>query len=315
MPLHSKKKIYIAGHTGLLGSALVRTISNDERFDLILRTRKALNLLDQSSVFEFMQKEAPDCVILAAAKVGGIQANINDPVHFLYENQIISSNVIYSSLKAGVKELIYIGSSCMYPKDYKTPLKEEYLLAAPLEPTNEGYALAKISGAKLCEYCSRQYSVNYRVLIPCNLYGPNDKFDPESSHLIAAIIRKLHEAKINGSDSVAIWGDGSARREFLFVEDIAGFIHRSLDFIDELPHYLNIGYGKDFSVSEYYQTAAEVIGYKGKFEFDKSRPVGMARKLLDSSRAEKFGWHPTTNHKDGIAATYSYYLDTMRRSG
>ena len=309
-----KQKVYIAGHTGLLGSAVVRSITADNRFELILRNRNELNLLVQSDVFKFLRSEKPDYIILSAAKVGGIQANIDDPVHFLYENLVINSNIIYGALESDVKNLVYIGSSCMYPKDYKNPLKEEYLLAAPLEPTNEGYALAKISGAKLCEYCSKQYSVNYRVLIPCNLYGPNDRFDPVSSHLIAAIIRKLHEAKTSGDSTIVVWGDGSARREFLFVNDLADFIHKSLDFLEDLPDYLNVGYGQDFSVIEYYKMAAEIIGYQGDFAFDTNRPVGMSRKLLDSSQAARFGWQPTTDHQKGIAATYAYYLDTLRHS-
>lgn len=262
-----------------------------------------------------MQEEKPEVVILTAAKVGGIQANINDPVGFLVENMRISSNVITAALGAGVQHLIYIGSSCMYPKDHEVRLKEEHLLAAPLEPTNEAYALAKISGAKLCEYCSRQYGVDYKTLIPCNLYGPGDRFDPASSHLIAAIIDKIYKAKAKGEDSITIWGDGSARREFLYAEDLADFICDSLGFLDKLPNYLNVGYGKDHTVLEYYSFAAEVLGYDGKFAFDTSKPVGMSAKLLDSGHAYQYGWNPKTAPEDGIRKTYDYYLCREKECG
>ncbi|MCE5324018.1 GDP-L-fucose synthase [bacterium] len=304
-------KIYIAGHTGLLGSSLRRMLISHGYHNLMLHTRSEINLTDSCAVTDFLSLEKPDCIILCAAKVGGIQANIADPVHFLAENLSINLNVICSALHAGVRNLIYIGSSCMYPRDYKTPLKEEYLLAAPLEPTNEGYALAKIAGAKLCEYCASQYGVCYKTLIPCNLYGPGDKFDPASSHLIAAVIDKLHRAKTDGKSSVEIWGDGSARREFLYVEDLADYICRCIGQLDETPAYMNIGYGEDFSVLDYYKIAAEVIGFDGEFTFDISRPVGMSTKLLDSSRARLRGWKPSTTLYDGILKTYQYYLDKI----
>ena len=219
-----------------------------------------------------------------------------------------------SAPNASVQYLIYIGSSCMYPKDFDKRLKEEHLLAAPLEPTNEGYALAKISGAKLCEYCSKQYGVHYKSLIPCNLYGPGDHFDPRSSHLIAAIIEKIHRAKTRGEETIPVWGDGSARREFLYVDDLVDFICDFLSFTDKLPNYLNVGYGKDFTVLEYHRIAAEVMGYDGEFTFDTSRPVGMSWKLLDSTRAYEFGWNPKTSLKEGIRKTYDYYLSREQES-
>lgn len=255
-----------------------------------------------------MCAEEPDFVVLAAAKVGGIQANVADPVGFLVENLEINNNVICAALAAGVNNLLYMGSSCMYPKDYNNPLKEEYLLAAPLEPTNEGYALAKISGAKLCEYCRKQYGVNYKTLIPCNLYGPGDHFKPGLSHLVAAIVDKIHKAKKNGEESVEIWGDGSARREFLYVDDLASFVCDSLPILDRLPDYLNVGYGRDHSVLEYYQIAADALDYAGRFTFDTTKPVGMATKLLDSSLAYDYGWKPGTAPDEGIRKTYEYYL-------
>jgi GDP-L-fucose synthase len=302
-------KIYIAGHTGLLGSSLRRTLASCGYDNLLLRTRSEMSLTESSAVADFLSSEKPDCIILCAAKVGGIQANVADPVHFLTENLSINLNVICAALQVGVRNFIYIGSSCMYPKDYKTPLKEEYLLAAPLEPTNEGYALAKISGAKLCEYCTSQYGVCYKTLIPCNLYGPGDKFDPASSHLIAAVIDKLHKAKIDGKSSVEIWGDGSARREFLYIDDLSDYICRCIERLDEIPAYLNVGYGEDFSVLDYYKIAAGVIGFDGEFTFDLSRPVGMSTKLLDSGRARLYGWEPHTIPRDGIKRTYEDYLN------
>jgi len=236
-------KVFVAGHGGLLGSAVVRRLSAAGYTDLLLRTRRELDLTDGEAVSSFINAERPDCLIMCAAKVGGIQANIEDPVNFLAQNLKIDTNLICSSLRAGVEDIIYIGSSCMYPRDYKNPLKEEYLLAAPLEPTNEGYALAKIAGAKLCEYCNVQYGTNYRTLIPCNLYGPGDKFTPASSHLIAAIIDKIHKARSNGSANVVVWGDGTVRREFLYIEDLADYICSCLDNMGRLPDYLNVGAG------------------------------------------------------------------------
>lgn len=311
MVVDMQAKIYIAGHTGLLGSSLLRGLAARGYDNLLLRTRSEMSLTDSGAVADFLLSKKPDCIVLCAAKVGGIQANIDDPVHFLTENLSINLNVIYAALQAGVRDLIYIGSSCMYPRDYKTPLKEEYLLAAPLEPTNEGYALAKIAGAKLCEYCASRYGVLYKTLIPCNLYGPCDKFDPASSHLIPAVIDKLHRAKEDGKSSVEIWGDGSARREFLYVEDLADYICRCLEHLEEIPGYMNVGYGEDFSVLDYYKIAAEVIGFDGEFTFDSSRPVGMSTKLLDSGRAHLHGWKPRTLPHDGIMRTYEYYLNKI----
>lgn len=306
--INKDSKIYVTGHTGLLGSSVVRSLNALGYSNLLLKTKSEIDLTDAGAVNELMASESPDVVIHLAGKVGGIQANIEDPVGFLVENLKINNNVICSALEADVRYMLYTGSSCMYPKDFKNPLVEEYLLAAPLEPTNEGYALAKITGGKLCEYCNKQYGVDYKTLIPCNLYGPGDHFTPGSSHLIAAIIDKIHKAKASGEGTIEIWGDGSARREFLFVDDFAGFICECLGFIYGLPNYLNVGYGKDHSVLEYYTIAAEALGYEGEFEFDDSKPVGMAVKLLDSSRAYGYGWRPKTTPMEGIMKTYDYYL-------
>ncbi|MDO8586177.1 MAG: GDP-L-fucose synthase [Armatimonadota bacterium] len=308
MTIAKDAKIYVAGHTGLVGSSIARRLTARGYDNLLLRTRREVNLTDAAAVSELMRAEKPDLVILTAGKVGGIQANIGDPVGFLVENLRINDNVICAALEAGVRDLLYTGSSCMYPKDYNNPLKEEYLLAAPLEPTNEGYALAKISGAKLCEYCGRQYGVNYKTLIPCNLYGPGDHFRPESSHLIAAIVDKIRKAQTTGAKTIEIWGDGSARREFLYIDDLTDFMCDCLEFMDRLPDYLNVGYGKDHSVLDYYTMAAEALGWDGEFTFDTSRPVGMATKLLDSSRAYDYGWNPRTGPTEGIRKTYEYHL-------
>jgi GDP-L-fucose synthase len=312
--LSKNDKIYVAGHTGLVGSSIVRSLEAHGYDNLLLRTRSAVDLTDAAAVGEMMRAEKPDVVILAAGKVGGIQANVADPVNFLVENLRINDNVICAALHAGVKDLLYTGSSCMYPRDYQNPLKEEYLLAAPLEPTNEGYALAKISGAKLCEYCSKQYGVNYKTLIPCNLYGPGDHFSPGSSHLIAATIDKIYKAMAAGRKTVEIWGDGSARREFLYVDDLADFICACLGYIDRLPDYLNLGYGKDHTVLDYYKSAAEALRYDGEFVFNTSKPVGMTTKLLDSSRAYEFGWNPKTAPTEGVQKTYEYYLNIQKES-
>ena len=275
-----------------------------------------MDLTDSKAVADLLSDRKPDHVVLAAAKVGGIQANISDPVDFLVQNLNIAVNVIHSCLRSGVRNLLYIGSSCMYPRDYKTPLKEEYILAAPLEPTNEGYALAKIVGARLCEYCNRQYATNYKTLIPCNLYGPGDKFGPASSHLVAAVIDKVHRAKLSGERTVVVWGDGAARREFLYVDDLADYVCHCLPRLDELPTYLNVGCGRDYSVLEYYKMAAEVIGFSGRFAFDTSKPTGMHVKLLDSSLAHRHAWCPTTTPREGIEKTYRYYLlDQAKESG
>jgi len=301
-------RIYLSGHKGLLGSAIARQMTAAGYEGLLVRTRQELDLTDDAAVSEFFRAEKPDVAILCAAKVGGIQANIADPVGFLAQNLRINTNAICSALEAGVRHLIYIGSSSMYPRDYMNPLKEEYLLAAPLEPTDEGYALAKIAGAKLCEYCNSQYGTLYKTLLPCNLYGPGDNFRPGSSHLRPAAIDKLHRAQASGERQVVIWGDGTARRELLYVEDLADYVCRCLNQLDALPDYLNVGYGRDYIVLEYYRMAAEVIGFDGEFVFDTSKPVGMTMKLLDSSRAQAYGWNPRTTPSEGIEKTYRYYL-------
>lgn len=272
--------------------------------------RSELDLTDFSRVLAFVGNSKPDLIIHAAGLVGGIQANIREPARFLVENYEIGKNVLLAAQQHGVPRLINIGSSCMYPKDRNDPLKEEDVLSGKLEPTNEGYALAKIAVARLAEYISRENELlAYKTLVPCNLYGRHDKFDPRWSHLIPAVIHKLHEAKINGVKEIEIWGDGNARREFMYAGDLAGALIRAVSDSPSLSDLTNVGLGYDMTVNEYYEIAADVIGYDGKFVHDLSRPVGMARKLTDVSRAEKWGWKANTSLKEGLKLTYEFYLN------
>lgn len=277
--------------------------------------RKELDLTDRAAVAAYLADRSFDLVIHAAARVGGIAANVANPVEFLVDNLEINTNVIDQARRAGVRRLLFLGSSCMYPKDYRNPLVEEDLLAAPLEPTNEGYALSKIAGAKLCQYAAAQNGLAYKTLIPCNLYGPGDNFMPPHSHLVASVLHKLHEATQSGAPSVEIWGDGSARREFLFVDDLARYI-LGLDGsrMEALPDCLNIGFGQDYSVLEYYQIGASVVGFGGSFRFNLDAPTGMRRKLMSSARAKKLGWKPATGIEAGMTAAYAYYRGTLATS-
>jgi GDP-L-fucose synthase len=254
----------------------------------------------------------PDLVIHTAAKVGGIQANISQPVEFLARNLEVDRNVILNSLEIGIPQLIYVGSSCMYPKDYRQPLRESDLLMGPLEPTNEGYALAKIVGAKLCEFASSTAGVSYRTVIPSNLYGPGDNFDPKTSHLLASVIRKVHEAKLAGRNSIEVWGSGEARREFTYIEDLAEWMVETATRVEMLPQYLNLGLGKDYSVTDFYKAAMRVIGVEAELSYDPTKPDGMKQKLLDSSVArESADWDPPTTIEEGIEETYQWYLKQL----
>lgn len=269
----------------------------------------ALDLCDFEAVKSYIAKVKPDFVINAAGRVGGIQANIAHPADFLLENIDIGRNLVWAAKQCGVKKIINLGSSCMYPRNAPNPLKEEMILQGELEPTNEGYALAKIVVSRLCSYITRENpDFRYKTLIPCNLYGRWDKFAPEHSHLIPAVIRKLHLAKINGEKTVMIWGDGTARREFMYAGDIADCIHRAIVEFDTMPELMNVGLGGDHSVNEYYAVTAEVVGYTGSFTHDLAKPAGMARKLVDSSRLHAWGWHHATELKDGIVKAYEFFL-------
>jgi GDP-L-fucose synthase len=257
----------------------------------------------------YLHQYKPDMVIHAAGKVGGIQANMREPVGFLLENLDMGRNIVWASRQAGVKQLLNLGSSCMYPRNHNEPLREEMVLKGELEPTNEGYALAKVVTARLCEYIAREdASFQYKTLIPCNLYGRHDKFDPKHSHLIPAIIHKVHQAKQDGLDSVEIWGDGTARREFMYSGDLADALMRAIKEFESLPAMMNIGLGHDYTINEYYQAAADVMGYKGEFAHDLSKPVGMARKLVSVERQQAWGWQAKNELRSGIEKTYEYYL-------
>ena len=263
--------------------------------DALAPTRYELDCMDVIAVSSYLVRHEPDLIVHCAAQVGGIGQNIADPCGFLYNNMILNMSVIKAAARTGIKYLLNIGSSCMYPRGYKSPLKESYLMTAPLEPTNEGYALAKIASAKFCEYCNRQYAVAYKTLIPSNLYGPNDK----SNHLIPSILNKLH-----GEGPIEIWGDGTARREFLYVNDLAKFIVAVSSRVDTLPQYMNVGYGVDYSINQFYEIGAEVVGYKGKFSHNLEKPTGMQSKLLCSELAESYGWKPETGIKEGMKLAY-----------
>ena len=278
-------------------------------FDVLAPCSQELDLRDFNAVQAYLCKRQPDMVIHAAGRVGGIQANMREPVSFLMDNLDMGRNIVLAAHQAGIKQLINLGSSCMYPRNHTEPLSEEMVLKGELEPTNEGYALAKIVTARLCEYIMREdRAYQYKTLIPCNLYGRYDKFDPAHSHLIPSIIHKIHHAKQSGQDTVEVWGDGTARREFMYVGDFADAVLRAIRSFDTLPVCMNIGLGYDYTVNEYYQVAAEVVGYKGEFIHDLSKPVGMARKLVSVERQQVWGWSAQSNLHTGIEKTYEFYL-------
>ena len=272
-------------------------------------SRSELDLRNKPEVLKYLQAKKPDLIIHAAGKVGGIKANIENPYDFLLENLEIGTNLISAAKEAGIKHLLNLGSSCIYPKDVEGFLTEDLILSGPLEPTNEGYALAKISALRLCEFITKGGDgFSYKTIIPCNLYGPHDKFDLESAHLIPAIINKIHMAQKTGANSVEIWGDGSARREFMFAEDLADAVFRAIKDFDAMPALMNIGLGQDHTVLEYYQAVASSIGWNGEFTFDLSKPVGMRRKMVDVSRQNSWGFKPKTSLETGIQKTYEHFI-------
>lgn len=288
--------------------------ADTKNYTLLTPTRSQMNLLNPDSVRNYLEKNRPDIVVHCAGIVGGIQANIANPVKFLVDNIQMGINIITLSKEAGVRKLINMSSSCMYPREAKNPLSEELILKGELEPTNEGYAIAKITSTRLCEYISRENSdYHYKTVIPCNLYGKYDKFDPEKSHMIPSVIKKLHDAKTNGHKEVMIWGDGEARREFMYAEDLADFIFYALDNFERMPQNLNVGLGHDYTINEYYKITADVIGYKGTFKHDLSKPVGMRQKLIDDTKLREFGWSYKTTLKDGIKKTYEYFLNEVAK--
>ena len=300
-------RIMITGANGMVGKNILEQ-AGIERHEIFAPLRGALDLSNAVAVQEHVSRIKPEMIIHTAGKVGGIQANMREPVNFLLENLDMGRNIVWAARKCGVKRLINLASSCIYPRNAANPLKEEMILQGELEPTNEGYALAKIAVSRLCSYISRENpEFQYKTLIPCNLYGRWDKFAPVHSHMIPAVIRKLHLAKCNGDKTVEIWGDGMARREFMYAGDVADCIHRAVEEFDTLPELMNVGLGNDYSINDYYQAAAEVVGYKGSFTHDLTKPVGMARKLVDISRMTAWGWSPATSLRDGLAATYEFF--------
>lgn len=308
--MEKNAKIYVAGHRGLVGSALLRNLLAKGYTNILGRSHSELELTNQSAVEDFFIKEKPDYVFLAAARVGGIHANNTYPADFIMENELIQCNVINSSFKNKVKKLMFLGSSCIYPKLCPQPIKEEYLLTGELEPTNEAYALAKISGLKMCQYYNRQYGTNYISAMPTNLYGPYDNFDLNTSHVLPALIRKFHEAKVYNSDCVELWGTGTPLREFLHVDDMADACVYLMETYTG-NEFFNVGTGKEVSILELASMIKETVGYKGRLSFDSSKPDGTPRKLLDVSRLEKAGWKAQIELKDGIESTYKWYLENM----
>lgn len=314
------KKIYVAGHRGMVGGGIVRQLEKrihaGEAIEIVTRTSAELNLTDQVAVHQFFQDEKPDEVVLAAAKVGGIVANNTYPAQFIYENLMIECNVIHASYEAGVKKLLQLGSSCIYPKFAGQPMTEAALLTGTLEPTNEPYAVAKIAGIKLCESYNRQYGVDYRSVMPTNLYGPGDNFHPENSHVLPALIRRFHEAVETGAEEVVIWGSGKPMREFLHVDDMAAASLFVLDLDPEIYEretqkmlsHINVGSGTDVTIRELAETVAEVVGFKGNLDFDTSKPDGTPRKLMDVSRLKRLGWTASIPLKSGIQDTYEWFL-------
>lgn len=305
------QKILITGSNGMVGRNIVE-FNKSKNYILLTPSSKELNLLDRKAVDDYLKVYAPDIIIHCAGIVGGIQANIANPVKFLVENTQMGLNIIISAYENGIQKFINMSSSCMYPRDAKNPLSEELILKGELEPTNEGYAIAKVASTRLCEYIHRENSkCDYKTVIPCNLYGRYDKFDSKHSHMLPAVIKKIHEAKINSQAIVDIWGDGEARREFMYAEDLADFIYYAVENFESMPQNINVGLGHDYTINEYYKAIAEVVGYKGDFVHDLTKPIGMKQKLIDDSKLQKFGWKYKTSLKIGIQKTYDYYLQEV----
>lgn len=312
--MNKHAKIYVAGHRGLVGSALMRKLESDGYTNIITRTFEELDLTDQQAVIDFFASEKPDYVFLAAAKVGGIHANNEYPAQFIYENLQIQNNIIHNAYTSGVRKLLFLGSSCIYPKMCPQPMKEEHLLTGSLEPTNEPYAIAKIAGIKMCQSYNRQYGTNFIAVMPTNLYGPGDNFDLENSHVMPALIRKFHEAKMNGEKEVVAWGTGSPKREFLYVDDMAdGCVYLMNNFDPTLEQnkagdiFVNLGIGEDVSIKELTEMVKDVVGFEGDIVWDTEKPDGTPRKLLDMTRMHDMGWRHTVELQDGIKNAYNWF--------
>lgn len=325
--MSNQTKIYVAGHRGMVGSAIVRALQSQGHNNIVTRTHAELDLTNQSAVRKFFQEEKPDQVYLAAAKVGGIHANNTYPAEFIYQNLMMEANVIHEAYQVSVRKLLFLGSSCIYPKLASQPIKEDALLMGTLESTNEPYAIAKIAGIKLCESYNRQYAnegVDYRSVMPTNLYGPGDNYHPENSHVIPALIRRFHEAKVNQLPNVVIWGSGTPMREFLYVDDMAAASIYVMNLDKKIYEkntqpmlsHINVGFGSDITIKELAMTVSKVVGYQGKIDFDVTRPDGTPKKLMDSSRLEALGWKAGTQLEQGLQLTYQDYLknsESLRR--
>ncbi len=320
--MNTREKIYIAGHRGMVGAAIVRELGRHGRTNLVLRTHAELDLTDQARVRAFFASERPDQVYLAAARVGGIYANNTFPADFIWQNLMIEANVIQAAWEYGVRRLLFLGSSCIYPRLAPQPIPEEALLTGPLEPTNEPYAIAKIAGIKLCESYNRQYGTDYRSLMPTNLYGPGDNYHPEHSHVLPALLRRAHEAKTAGAPELVIWGTGTPRREFLHVDDLAAAAVHVMGLTPEvlsahrspMASHINIGSGEDLSIAELAALVCETVGYTGRLVYDHSRPDGTPRKLLDIRRARALGWAPRVPLREGLSLAYRDFLEPGERT-
>jgi GDP-L-fucose synthase len=310
--MERESRIYVAGHKGLVGSAILRRLQAEGYSNLIVRSHKELDLMRQEEVEAFFRAEKPEYVFLAAAKVGGILANNTYPAEFIYQNLSIESNVIHSAYEAGVKKLLFLGSSCIYPRDCPQPMKEEHLLSGKLEPTNEPYAIAKIAGIRMCQSYNRQYGTKFVSVMPTNVYGPGDNFDLETSHALPALIRKCHDAKMEGNNVVTVWGSGTPRREFLHVDDLADACLFIMKHYDE-NEMVNIGFGKDISISELSELIKQIVEFNGEIRYDDSKPDGTPRKLLDVSRLDSLGWRGRISLREGIQNTYRWYVEAGGR--
>jgi len=307
--LDKREKIYVAGHRGMVGSAITRKLGAEGFENLVIRTSSELDLRDQRSVLQFFEKERPDYVFMAAARVGGILANNTYRAEFLHDNLVIQNNVIHSAYLTQVKKLLFLGSSCIYPKLAPQPLREEYLLTGPLEHTNEPYAIAKIAGIKMCEAYRDQYGCNFISVMPTNLYGPNDNYDLNKSHVLPALIRKIHEAKIGNQPSIVLWGTGEPRREFLHADDLADACFFLMQKYDE-PGFINVGTGEDLTIKELAQLIKKIVGFEGRFEHDTTKPDGTPRKLLDVSKLNALGWKAKISLEEGIRKVYHQFLES-----
>ena len=310
MAISKDSSIFVSGHRGLVGSGVVNALKSSGYTNVIVRTRSELDLTDQLAVHEFFDTIRPEYVIDCAAKVGGIKANMTFPAEFLYDNLQIQNNLIWSAKNIGVKKFLFLGSSCIYPRESPQPMKEDYFMEGRPEPTNEAYAYAKIAGMKMCEYIFEEHKLNFISCMPTNIYGPGDNFDPESSHVIPSLLRRLHEAKEKNSEEVVIWGTGKTRREFLHVNDLASAVVFLLENYDE-KQFLNVGAGEDVSIHDLAFLIKDIVGYAGELVFDSTKPDGMPKKLLDVSRMSKLGWKYSIKLEDGLNDTYEWYLEQL----